>query len=40
MAVHDIHRVYHAVCYGNLKEDAGTVCAPIDATRATANGWR
>ena len=29
MAVHDIHRVYHAVCYGNLKEDAGTVCAPI-----------
>ncbi|WP_294538679.1 RluA family pseudouridine synthase [uncultured Gemmiger sp.] len=29
MAVHDIHRVYHAVVYGNLKEDAGTVDAPI-----------
>ena len=29
MAVHDIHRVYHAVVYGNLKEDQGTVCAPI-----------
>lgn len=29
MAVHDIHRVYHAVVYGNLKEDTGTVDAPI-----------
>ena len=29
MAVHDIHRVYHAVVYGNLKEDCGTVDAPI-----------
>lgn len=29
MAVHDIHRVYHAVVYGNLKEDSGTVDAPI-----------
>ncbi len=29
MAVHDIHRVYHAVVYGNLKEDEGTVDAPI-----------
>ena len=29
MAVHSIHRVYHAVVYGNLKEDAGTVEAPI-----------
>lgn len=29
MAVHDIYRVYHAVVYGNLKEDEGTVDAPI-----------
>ena len=29
MAVHDIHRVYHAVVYGNLKEDTGMVDAPI-----------
>lgn len=29
MAVHDIHRVYHAVVYGNLKDDEGTVDAPI-----------
>ena len=29
MAVHSIHRVYHAVVYGNLKEDAGTIEAPI-----------
>lgn len=29
MAVHDIHRVYHAVVYGNLKEASGTVDAPI-----------
>ena len=29
MAVHAIHRVYHAVVYGNLKEDAGTVEKPI-----------
>lgn len=29
MAVHSIHRVYHAVVYGNIKEDSGTVEAPI-----------
>ena len=29
MSVHSIHRVYHAVAYGNLKEDAGTVELPI-----------
>lgn len=29
MSVHSIHRVYHAVVYGNLKEDAGFVEAPI-----------
>lgn len=29
MAVHDIHRVYHAIVYGNLKEETGTVEAPI-----------
>ena len=25
MSVHSIHRVYHAVVYGNLKEDEGFV---------------
>lgn len=29
MSVHSIHRVYHAVVYGNLKQDAGFVEAPI-----------
>lgn len=29
MGVHSIHRVYHAVVYGNLKEDSGFVEAPI-----------
>ncbi|MDD4850931.1 MAG: RluA family pseudouridine synthase, partial [Gemmiger sp.] len=29
MGVHSIHRVYQAVVYGNLKEDAGFVEAPI-----------
>lgn len=29
MSVHSIHRVYHAVVYGNLKEDSGFVEAPI-----------
>ncbi|WP_294496284.1 RluA family pseudouridine synthase [uncultured Gemmiger sp.] len=29
MSVHSIHRVYHAVVYGNLKEDSGTVEKPI-----------
>lgn len=29
MSVHSIHRVYHAVVYGNLKEDSGHVEAPI-----------
>lgn len=29
MRVHSIHRVYHAVVYGNLKEDTGFVEAPI-----------
>ena len=29
MSVHSIHRVYHAVVYGNLKEDAGRVEKPI-----------
>lgn len=29
MSVHSIHRVYHAVCYGGLKEDSGFVEAPI-----------
>ena len=29
MHVHSIHRVYHAVVYGNLKEDTGFVEAPI-----------
>lgn len=29
MSVHSIHRVYHAVVYGNLKEEAGFVEAPI-----------
>ena len=29
MSMHSIHRVYHAVVYGNLKEDTGFVEAPI-----------
>ena len=29
MSVHSIHRGYHAVVYGNLKEDTGFVEAPI-----------
>lgn len=29
MSVHSIHRVYHAVVYGNLREDEGYVEAPI-----------
>lgn len=29
MSVHSIHRVYHAVVYGNLKDDEGFVEAPI-----------
>ena len=29
MSVHAIHRVYHAVVYGNLREDEGFVEAPI-----------
>ena len=29
MSVHSIHRVYHAVVYGNLKEDSGRVEKPI-----------
>ena len=29
MSVHSIHRVYHAVVYGNLREDEGFVEAPI-----------
>ena len=29
MAVHAIHRVYHAVVYGNIRQDAGTIEAPI-----------
>ena len=29
MSVHSIHRVYHAVVYGNLKEDTGSAEAPI-----------
>lgn len=29
MSAHDIHRVYHAVVYGSLKEDSGFVEAPI-----------
>lgn len=26
---HSIHRVYHAICYGDLKEDEGTIHKPI-----------
>ncbi len=26
---HSFHRAYQAVCYGNIKEDNGTVCQPI-----------
>ena len=26
---HSFHRAYQAVCYGNIKEDSGTVCRPI-----------
>lgn len=26
---HSFHRAYQAVCYGNIKEDSGTVCQPI-----------
>lgn len=29
MSVHSIHRIYHAVVYGGLKEDAGFVEAPL-----------
>ena len=29
MAVHAIHRVYHAVVYGNIRQDVGTIEAPI-----------
>ena len=29
MAVHAIHRVYHAVVYGNIRQDTGTIEAPI-----------
>ena len=29
MAVHAIHRGYHAVVYGNIRQDAGTIEAPI-----------
>ena len=29
LKVHSIKRVYHAIVYGNLKEDTGTVNAPI-----------
>ena len=35
MSVHAIHRVYHAVVYGNLREDEGFVEAPIG--RSTAD---
>ncbi len=31
MSVHSIHRVYHAVVYGNLKEDKGFVEKPASA---------
>lgn len=26
---HSIHRVYHAICYGDIKEDEGTIHKPI-----------
>lgn len=29
LKVHSIHRIYEAVVHGNLKEDTGTICAPI-----------
>ena len=40
MSVHSIHRVYHAVVYGNLKEDEGFVESGSDATRGTARNGR
>lgn len=29
LKVHSIHRIYEAIVHGNLKEDTGTICAPI-----------
>ena len=29
LKVHSINRVYHAICYGDLKEDEGTIDKPI-----------
>lgn len=26
---HSINRIYHAICYGNIKDDTGTINAPI-----------
>lgn len=39
MSVHSIHRVYHAVVYGNLKEDAGFVEAPIGRDPKDRKRW-
>lgn len=40
MKVHSIHRVYHAVVYGNLKEDEGFVEPGWGVIPATAKRWR
>ena len=39
MSVHSIHRVYHAVVYGNLKEDEGFVEKWLGRDRGTARKW-
>lgn len=33
LKTHDIERVYHAIVYGNIKEEEGTVNAPLDRDR-------
>ena len=40
MSVHSIHRVYHAVVYGNLKEDEGYVEAWLGRDPRGVTGWR
>ena len=39
MSVHSIHRIYHAVVYGNLKEDEGFVEKWLGRDRGTARKW-
>ena len=39
MSVHSIHRVYHAVVYGNLKRTRALWKSGSDATRGTARRW-